>query len=70
MRQDSAKGPERGSPSGHRQASTANRETPRDTTSSHQTRPAAHDVFGSFLRTLERLDRDASRQARKTGGAI
>lgn len=69
MRQDSATGSGRSPSTSRRQTTTADRQTPRAATSAHQAKPAATEVFGSFLRTLERLDRDANRQDRKTGGA-
>ncbi|MGL4973797.1 MAG: hypothetical protein ACRC56_00775 [Bosea sp. (in: a-proteobacteria)] len=69
MRQDSSTGPERGPSSCSRQAPATGRQAPRSATGAPRQRPAAHEVFGSFLSTLERLDRDATRQARKTVGA-
>ncbi len=68
MRQDNVTAPGRISPSGSRKTPSAERQTPRATADVHLAPPAATEVFGNFLRTLERLDRSASRQAGKTGG--
>ncbi len=68
MRQDNVTAPGRIGPSGSRKTPSAGRQTPRASAGPFRARPAATEVFGSFLRTLERLDRNASRQASKTGG--
>jgi hypothetical protein len=34
-----------------------------------QPRSASHEVFGNFLRTLEKLDREAGLRSRQSGGA-
>ncbi len=68
MRQESATESGRSPLASRQQTTTSDRKTPRAATSAHQAKPAATEVFGSFLRTLEQLDRNASRRASKTGG--
>jgi hypothetical protein len=43
--------------------------TDRSSVATRQPRPPASEVFGSFLRTLEKLDREAALRARQPGGA-
>ena len=69
MRQDSANGPGASRPSNNRHRPAPASQPQGSLACSRLARPAAHEVFGHFLRTLEKLDRDASRQARETGDA-